>query len=641
MTETVKVTFDGVEYEVPKGRTVLETAKDLDIPIPYFCWHKHLSVSGNCRMCLVYISPGPPKPQIACGTYVADGMTIDTKSEKVRAQRQNVLEFLLLNHPLDCPVCDKAYECKLQNYTYNYGNDAGRFVDMHDQKRVYKRENLGKIFTEMNRCIHCTRCVRYLREVAGEPEMQRLERGHELKIGTWKEAFESDFALNAVDICPVGALGDRKFNFTTRVWNLQPTPSVCGSCSVGCNVTVESFEGVVIDEEKPEKIVRLRPRENPVVNATWMCDYGRHHFDWINQDRLRDIRVNGKAASADEAVKAIANNVEQIGKGSFALSLNSWLTTEELWLGKKLAALWEGSTLAFVPGYNKQTVFEDVTQDVLPVTLVSDDKSPNSELSLNSWLTTEELWLGKKLAALWEGSTLAFVPGYNKQTVFEDVTQDVLPVTLVSDDKSPNSEGGRLLGLPEGSQETPAILSLIDAMENGSVRGLVMVGDPCLSHPDLDRDRLLATVKKLSCFVYLGPNTNELSDLAHIVLPSAAYVEKRGSLINRLHRVQKLRPALRLIGDTDTELSWLSKLGAQFEDGFGFEDYKPALNALAEEEAAFSGLRYEALGLLGVKLVDGKAEDKADDLLKLEAKIKAQMLRHAARDSDKSSGHDA
>ncbi len=580
MTETVKVTFDGVEYEVPKGRTVLETAKDLGIPIPYFCWHKHLSVSGNCRMCLVYISPGPPKPQIACGTYVADGMTIDTKSEKVRAQRQDVLEFLLLNHPLDCPVCDKAYECKLQNYTYNYGNDAGRFVDMHDQKRVYKRENLGKIFTEMNRCIHCTRCVRYLREVAGEPEMQRLERGHELKIGTWKEAFESDFALNAVDICPVGALGDRKFNFTTRVWNLQPTPSVCGSCSVGCNVTVESFEGVVIDEEKPEKIVRLRPRENPVVNATWMCDYGRHHFDWINQDRLRDIRVNGKAASADEAVKAIANNVEQIGKGSFALSLNSWLTTEEL-------------------------------------------------------------WLGKKLAALWEGSTLAFVPGYNKQTVFEDVTQDVLPVTLVSDDKSPNSEGGRLLGLPEGSQETPAILSLIDAMENGSVRGLVMVGDPCLSHPDLDRDRLLATVKKLSCFVYLGPNTNELSDLAHIVLPSAAYVEKRGSLINRLHRVQKLRPALRLIGDTDTELSWLSKLGAQFEDGFGFEDYKPALNALAEEEAAFSGLRYEALGLLGVKLVDGKAEDKADDLLKLEAKIKAQMLRHAARDSDKSSGHDA
>ncbi len=580
MTDTVKVTFDGVEYQVPKGRTVLETAKDLGISIPYFCWHKHLSISGNCRMCLVYISPGPPKPQIACGTFVAEGMTIDTKSDKVKAQRKNVLEFLLLNHPLDCPVCDKAYECKLQNYTYKYGQDEGKFVELHDEKRVYKRENLGKIFTEMNRCIHCTRCVRYLREVAGEPEMQRLERGHELKIGTWKEAFESDFALNAVDICPVGALGDRKFNFSARVWNLKPTPSVCPSCSVGCNVTVDTFEGVVIDEDKPEKIVRLRPRENPVVNATWMCDRGRHNFDFVNDKRLSGITVNGKSATADEALATIRQNLEGIGKAKWGVCLNSWLTTEELWLGKKLASLWQGASLAFVPGYNE-------------------------------------------------------IP------VFEDVTQDILPVTLVSDDPSPNSEGGRLLGLPEGTKNAPAAMELLEKIENGAVRGLLLAGDPCLSNPALDRKRLLAALKKLTCLVYLGSNENDLSALAHVVLPSATYAEKRGTFVNRLHRVQKLRPALALQGAVRTELDWLSAIGGMFKNGFGAADYKPALNALAKEEAAFSGLTYEALGLAGIKLVDGKAEEKTESLLAFEAKVKAVMLRHAARDSDKSSGHDA
>ena len=370
--ETVTITFDGVEYEVPAGISVLEAAKRVGVPIPYFCWHKHLSISGNCRMCLAMIEPGPPKPMATCATIVADGMKVDTKNEKLDTIRRGVLEFLLANHPLDCPVCDKAYECKLQSYTYSYGSGKSRTERFHDEKRVHKRLDLGsKVFVEMNRCVNCTRCVRFLAERAGEMELGRTFRGHHLKIHTYKDAFESDFVLNAVDICPVGALGDKKLRAQARVWDLVPVPSVSGSSSIGVNVFVDV-------NYRTGKVMRLRPRENDHVNYIWMPDAERLNIDYFTENRIETCRAKGSSAalSADEAVGRLAEAISKAGAGKTAFVLSPKLTTEELWLAKKLADALDAKVF-FTPGTNTKPVV-DVHSGPLKETMVSTDPFPNS-----------------------------------------------------------------------------------------------------------------------------------------------------------------------------------------------------------------------------------------------------------------------
>ncbi len=368
--ETVTITFDGVEHEVPAGISVLEAAKRVGVPIPYFCWHKHLSVSGNCRMCLAMIEPGPPKPMATCATIVSDGMKVDTKNEKLDTIRRGVLEFLLANHPLDCPVCDKAYECKLQSYTYSYGSGKSRTERFHDEKRVHKRLDLGsKVFVEMNRCVNCTRCVRFLAERAGEMELGRTFRGHNLKIHTYKDAFESDFVLNAVDICPVGALGDKQLRAKARVWDLVPVPSISGSSSIGVNVFVDV-------NYRTKKVMRLRPRENDQVNYIWMPDAERLNIDHFTQNRVETCQVKGQTVSTEDAVQKLSEAIGKAGGNKTAFVLSPKLTTEELWLTKQLAdAL--GAKVFFTPGTNTKPIV-DVHSGPLKETMVSTDPYPNS-----------------------------------------------------------------------------------------------------------------------------------------------------------------------------------------------------------------------------------------------------------------------
>ncbi len=259
-----RVKIDDIEVEIEDGSTIIQAAKVAGVDIPHLCYHEHLSLSGTCRVCMVEVA-GVPKLQTACSTPVGDGMEVITNSEKVEKARRAMLEFLLLNHPLDCPICDQAGECKLQDYVYQYGPTASRF---EGEKRTYPRMDIGsRLVRDMNRCILCLRCVRFCREVAGEEDLGAFYRGGKKDVGTYVELpVENNYSGNLVELCPVGALTGSDFRFKARVWNLDTVDSVCPGCSTGCNVRLW-VEG--------NQIMRVTPRENHEVNGVWMCDRGR------------------------------------------------------------------------------------------------------------------------------------------------------------------------------------------------------------------------------------------------------------------------------------------------------------------------------------------------------------------------------
>jgi NADH-quinone oxidoreductase subunit G len=280
--ETVNVTINGRAATVPKGSRIIEAAEQVGVGIAHYCYHPGLSAPAMCRMCLVEVE-GAPKLQPACVATVAEGQVIDTESERARTARTGNLEFYLLNHPLDCPICDKSGECKLQDYTHAEGRAHGRSVE---PKRILGQDDFGgDILYDGNRCIMCTRCVRFMREIAGEDRLCVVQRGHRSVIDTF---FDEGLAGNLwtgniVDICPVGALLSKDFLHRSRVWDLDNTSSICPSCSQGCNIKLDTRDNLVM---------RIRPRLNPAVNSYWMCDYGRHHYEWLNpSDRLTEPQV--------------------------------------------------------------------------------------------------------------------------------------------------------------------------------------------------------------------------------------------------------------------------------------------------------------------------------------------------------------
>ncbi|HXE42100.1 MAG TPA: molybdopterin-dependent oxidoreductase, partial [Candidatus Baltobacteraceae bacterium] len=266
---------------------------------------------------------------IACATPISPGMEIYTNTPNVKQMREGVLEFLLINHPLDCPICDQAGECKLQEYSVDYGQSASRFVEpkVHKPKTV----DLGpRIVLDDERCILCTRCIRFTKDVVGDDALGIVNRGSYNTLTAYPgKVFDNNYTLNTVDICPVGALTSKDFRFKMRVWFLKETKSVCTSCATGCNIIIGSRE---------EKIYRYEPRQNDAVNSTWMCDYGRLNYKWIGrEDRLRDVIVRGQKATWTQALSEIAEKLKAAPHGSVAMIASARQTNEELWLLKKLA----------------------------------------------------------------------------------------------------------------------------------------------------------------------------------------------------------------------------------------------------------------------------------------------------------------
>jgi len=375
--EKIKVKVDGIEVEVPRttpdplsGKplptTMIQACAAAKVEVPHYCYHPKLPVAGNCRMCLVEFGTpalGPdrkpmlnpdgtpriaksPRPAIACATPISPGMEIYTNTPAVKQMRQGVLEFLLINHPLDCPICDQAGECKLQEYSVDYGQAQSRFVEpkVHKPKRV----ELGpRIILDDERCILCTRCIRFTRDVVGDDALGIVNRGSYNTLTAYPgRVFDNNYTLNTVDLCPVGALTSKDFRFQMRVWFLKETKSVCASCATGCNIVIGSRE---------ETVYRYEPRENDAVNSCWMCDYGRLNYKWINrEDRLAEVRrAEGEGQRAEaggggrvgwaEVLAELSEKLKRVRPGTAAIVASARQSNEELFLlaklGRKLGAL--------------------------------------------------------------------------------------------------------------------------------------------------------------------------------------------------------------------------------------------------------------------------------------------------------------
>jgi NADH-quinone oxidoreductase subunit G len=341
MADTVKLTIDGKEVVAPKGMNLIEAAKLVGTQVPHYCYHPKLAVVGSCRMCLVDVGMPKlgadkkpeigadgkpiilfgPKLVIGCNTPVAEGMVVHTRSEKVVKAREGVMEFLLINHPLDCPICDQAGECRLQEFSVDYGKGQSRFVEekVHKPKKTVLN---AKITLDDERCILCSRCIRFMRDVAGQDCLGFVNRGSYSTLTCYPgQEPKTNYDLNIVDICPVGALTSNDFRFQQRVWFLKETKSICPNCATGCNTVLWSREGIVY---------RQTPRPNEAVNQCWMCDSGRLNYKFINDPR----RLTMTRPWA-ETLREVAGKLKR-AKG-IAVIGSARATTEELFLLRKLS----------------------------------------------------------------------------------------------------------------------------------------------------------------------------------------------------------------------------------------------------------------------------------------------------------------
>ncbi len=360
-----RITIDNKEFDVDPNLTVIQAAEQNGIEIPHFCWHPKLSVAGNCRMCLVEIEK-MPKLAIACSTQVADGMVVRTNNERVVQARQAVMEFLLINHPLDCPICDEAGECKLQDYSYKYSRGYSRF----DENKVHKpkRVELGpNVMLDVERCIMCSRCIRFSDEIAHQPVLTFTERGTHVVLTTFPGTqLDNPYSMNVIELCPVGALTSRDFRFKARVWEMSSTDSVCTGCSRGCNTHLWV---------RNNQILRLTPRYNGAVNSYWMCDHGRlDTFKFVNgQERLDKplVRKENELVEVgwDEAIARAVSDLKSYKKSEIAGIGSPFATNEDNYVFQKV--------MKEILGTKHVGLMEHVKEGDEDQLLIRSDKTPN------------------------------------------------------------------------------------------------------------------------------------------------------------------------------------------------------------------------------------------------------------------------
>jgi len=377
------VQIDGVWHQFPKGTRVIEACEQAGSYVPRYCYHKKLSSPGNCRMCLIEMGfprLGPdrkpelgadgkpvinwiPRPQISCAQDVSEGMAVRTNSPLVKECQRGVMEFLLINHPLDCPICDQAGECRLQEFSVDFGNSKSRFLE--DKVKKPKNVVLGpRVTLDDERCILCSRCIRFCEEIAHDDVLGFVDRGsHTVLTAHPGKRLENNYSLNTVDICPVGALTSTDFRFKMRVWFLKETKSICTSCATGCNTVIGTREDV---------IYRQTPRENDHVNSCWMCDYGRLNFKYLEaENRLLEpqIRSEGNLIGVDwpMAIAEAARQLKQFAGHEIAIIASGRMTNEELWLTWQLAKSLGVQWIDIVP---RRESGDDI--------LLSEDRNPNT-----------------------------------------------------------------------------------------------------------------------------------------------------------------------------------------------------------------------------------------------------------------------
>jgi NADH-quinone oxidoreductase subunit G len=522
-----KLTVDGQAVEVPAGTNLIETARRLGIEVPHYCYHPGLPIAGACRLCMVDLEKAP-RPTIACNTQAADGMVVMTQTPRVLELRRSVMEWHLINHPLDCPVCDQAGECWLQIYYMQHGLYEPRMID--DKVHKPKAVPLGPhVMLDAERCILCSRCVRFCDTITKTGELGIFNRGDHSELGLFPgTALDNAYSGNVVDICPVGALTDRDFRFQARVWYLDRAKSVCPGCARGCNIEVHTNTKRT-HHAQGRRVVRLKPRFNPDVNQWWICDEGRYGFGDVDAP----TRLERPALREDGRVRP--------------LTWDEAVTTVD---GLRVAGPERTGVLV----------------------------SPR--------MTNEDLWLARRLFVDLLGAAHADFRVPPRMRGSED---DLLRVA----DKTPNGRGAELIGwgrvgAPDGSH-------VLDAARAGRLR-LLWVFD----HDLLDCGWPLAEVEEaltgVEGVVFQGATANATSARAHVVLPSATWVEREGTWTNVMGRVQRFWRAVLPRGEARPDGEILAAVAGALG-----HDWPPARAAtifrdLAAAVPAFAGMSYGTLG---------------------------------------------
>jgi NADH-quinone oxidoreductase subunit G len=559
----LNVQIDGVWHQFLKGTRVIEACEQAGSYVPRYCYHRKLSSPGNCRMCLIEMGMpkmGPerkpelgadgkpvinwmPRPQISCAQDVTEGMGVRTNSPMVKECQRGVMEFLLINHPLDCPICDQAGECRLQEFSVEYGTSESRFLE----NKVKKPKNvvLGpRVTLDDERCILCSRCIRFCQEIAKDDVLGFVDRGSYTELTAHPgKRLENNYSLNTVDICPVGALTSTDFRFKMRVWFLKETKSICTSCATGCNTIIGTREDV---------IYRQTPRENDAVNSCWMCDYGRLNFDYVQSERrlLEPQIVSGEKLSGVDwptAITQAALQLKELSGPEIAIIASGRVTNEELWLTLQLARTLDVQLI-----------------DIVPRTGPGDD-------------------------------------------------------ILLSKDRNPNTNGARLLEVT--SEPGAKLPTIADAVKSGRVKALITLGENPM--------RLgisAAQLSGLSAFIVMDILANDATEYATVVLPSFAFAEKRGSMINGEGRLQRLNRAVRGPGQARDDWEILRDLIQACSGPNSIYSIEDVFRQMAEAVPRLAGLSLSKLGDLGIQVMEAHecppppVDPAAGDIEKAESK---------------------
>lgn len=604
-----KLKVDGIEVEVPQGATVLQACEAAGKEIPRFCYHERLSIAGNCRMCLVEVKPGPPKPQASCALPAADNQEVRTDSAMVKAAREGVMEFLLINHPLDCPICDQGGECDLQDQTMAYGRGATRYTE---NKRAVTEKYMGPIVkTVMTRCIQCTRCVRFAEEVAGVEEIGAIYRGENMQITSYLEkAVSSELSGNVVDLCPVGALTSKPYAFNARPWELKKTLGIDVMDAVGTNIRIDS---------RGRQVLRVLPRVNEDVNEEWAHDKTRHHVDGLVRRRLDKpyIRKDGKLTPAtwDEAFAAIADVARTAGSSVAAIAGDT-VDCETMFAAKKLV---EGFGSSLLEGRQTGMAY-DVTNlgAVAFNTTIAGVEEADAILLVGSNLRWEAPLINTRVRKAIKKGAKVFAIGPETDLTYR--------VTWLGDDLS------LLAKLPEAAADVfaaaakPMIVVGPGALKNGHgaalalakslnvVRdgwngfnvvhtaaarmGALMLGyaraggiaDIVAASPKLTfflgADEVDFSAFENSFKVYVGHHGDKGAHHADVILPAATYAEKPGTYVNLEGRVQFSERAMFAPGEARDDWTILRALSDVIGRPLPFDDFAGLRRAMIAEVPA-------------------------------------------------------
>ena len=544
----VNVQIDGIWHQFPKGTRMIEACRQAEIIVPHYCYHPKLSSPGNCRMCLVQMGmpprPAPgqdpqrdengyeiigwmPRPVIACANTVGENMGIRTRGELVEKCREGVMEFLLINHPLDCPICDQAGECRLQEHSVEHGRGISRFVDMKVKKP--KNVDIGpRIRLDDERCIMCSRCIRFMDEVASDPVLGFTQRGTHTTLTVHPgRLLDSNYSLNTADICPVGALTSNDFRFQMRVWFLKETPTIDVNCGTGSNITVWT---------RGNKIHRITPRLNDEVNSAWMPDSHRLNFHYIDGPARLTEPLAWSASSAPSkfmpttwasALAEVATQIKARPAGEIAIIASGRMTNEELFLTRALAAEIGSSQLSLVPRLGD-----------------SDD-------------------------------------------------------LLVAADRNPNTTGAKLI--LETEDPYAKLDAIREGVRSGSIKALLVFGEDLITDAGFTADDL----KNLDFLLQTSVLANPTADMAQLVLPTAAFAEKRGSMVNLSGRLQRLNRAVELPGQARDDWEVLRDLRLAISGGKNETHHiEDIFKAIAASVPALSGLNLSKIGHQGTPIAD-------------------------------------